>query len=109
MSTPLQLRTQSEDGRQVVIVAGEVDMESSPRLLSAIHAGLQPGAPLYVDLADVSYIDSSGIAVLVQGLRAAGRRQQSFGLRRPSKKVLAVLRLAQLLELFGIDDGNRNG
>lgn len=103
----LELRTTSEDGRQVLRVAGEVDMESSPRLLAAIKSGLRAAPALVVDLAGVRYMDSSGVAVLIQGLRAAARRQQPFALREPSDQVVAVLELAQLLPLFGLDDEGR--
>src|SRR5206468_5232839 len=78
----LQLTSAVEGDAQVLVVRGEVDMESSPRLLEAIQTGLQKGSAQVVDLAGVSYMDSSGIAVLVQGLRAAHKRALPFRLRR---------------------------
>ena len=109
MTERLQLSSAAEDGAQVLVVRGEVDMESSPRLLAAIQAGLHQGSAQVVDLAGVSYIDSSGIAVLVQGLRAARKHGLEFRLRRPSKQVTAVLQLAQLLQLFTVDDAGAKG
>lgn len=109
MNERLQISTAIADGNLVVTVHGEVDMDSSPRLLAAIQAGMGQGRTQVVDLAGVSYIDSSGIAVLVQGLRAAKKRGLEFRLREPSKQVTAVLRLAHLLQLFTIDDPGAKG
>jgi anti-sigma B factor antagonist len=109
MADRLQLESVAGDGSHAVIVRGEVDMESSPRLLAALQLGLRLGGGLVVDLEGVSYIDSSGIAVLIQGLKAANQRRQPFRLRRPSKQVNAVLQLAQLQQLFAIDDGGPGG
>ncbi len=104
MRRPLKLSSRAEASTQVVVVEGEVDMESSPRLLTAVQHAQRHGAAVVVDLADVSYVDSSGVAVLVQGLKAARKRQQEFRLRSPSKQAVAVLKLAGLLTLFVIED-----
>lgn len=110
MTERLQLAVSANaDGTGLVTVGGEVDMDSSPRLLEAIQTGLRQNRSQVVDLAGVSYIDSSGIAVLVQGLRAARKRNLELRLREPSKQVTAVLRLAQLLQLFTIDDPGAKG
>jgi anti-sigma B factor antagonist len=110
VSNRLQISTSSAADRQIIVVRGEVDMESSPQLLAALQAALQQGQAPVVDLQGVSFMDSSGVAVLVQGLRAARKRELDFRLRQPSQKVTAVLKLAQLLQLFTIDDpGARDG
>jgi anti-sigma B factor antagonist len=101
----LQLAVTNADDASLLTVSGEVDMDSSPDLLKALRDGVHQGRPMVVDLAGVAYMDSSGIAVLIQGLRAAKKRGVEFRLRAPSKPVLAVLRLAQLLQLFNIDAG----
>jgi anti-sigma B factor antagonist len=103
MSERLRLSTRHEEGAHVVVVHGEVDMESSPRLLQEIHQHVARGSRTVVDLAGVQYIDSAGIAVLVQGLKAARKRGQEFALRAPSTQVAAVLELAQLRQLFRIE------
>jgi anti-anti-sigma factor len=105
----LQLSAAAEPGARVLVVRGEVDMESAPAFLEAIQQGLRAGGAQVVDLAGVTYMDSSGIAVLVQGLRAARKRDVEFRLRAPSKPVTGVLRLAQLLQLFTIDDDGAGG
>ncbi|MCC6671588.1 MAG: STAS domain-containing protein [Planctomycetes bacterium] len=103
MTTRLQLTGGTEGHDHVVMVRGEVDMESAPRLLDEIQHGLKHASRAVVDLAGVSYIDSSGIAVLVQGLKSAMKRGKEFVLRAPSAQVAAVLKLAQLQQLFKIE------
>jgi anti-anti-sigma factor len=99
----LLVTVNAEGGDHVLLVQGEVDMESAPRLLDEIQHGLKRGARTVVDLAGVAYIDSSGIAVLVQGLKTAMKRGTEFVLRAPSAQVAAVLKLAQLQQLFRIE------
>ena len=109
MKPTLELATARTGEDLVVTVRGEVDMESSPRLLAEIQHGLKQAPRVVVDLADVAYMDSSGVAVLVQGLRAAKQGKRQFALRRPSARVAAVLELADLQGLFPIDSAPRAG
>lgn len=104
MSHELELLSRSEEGAPVLEARGEIDMQSSPRVLAEIRR-LERERRVVLDLAGVSYIDSSGVAVLIQGLKAAKRSGQQFVLRRPSAKVLAVLELADLTGLFEIEQG----
>ena len=55
-----------------------------------------------VDLSEVSYIDSSGIAALVEGLQNAKSKGRKFALVAVSKAVMAVLQLARLDRVFAI-------
>ena len=55
-----------------------------------------------VEMSEVSYIDSSGIAALVEGLQNARSKGQQFGLVGVSKAVMAVLQLARLDRVFPI-------
>lgn len=103
MNDLLRLRTVAAADEHVVHASGEVDMASSPRLLTALQQALHQAPRLAVDLADVAYMDSSGVAVLIQGLKAARQAKKPFVLRRPSARVLAVLELADLASLFTIE------
>ena len=58
-------------------------------------------------LASVGYMDSSGVATLVEGLRAAKNSGKAFMLQMPSQSVMKVLQLARLDTIFTIMlDGN---
>jgi anti-sigma B factor antagonist len=90
-----------------LVVAGQVDMAVSPRLWEEMRKPLAAKEPLRVVLKDVTYIDSSGIAVLVQGYKLARKSSVSFVLVEPSAAVAAVLDLANLRELFSIEDARK--
>ena len=50
----------------------------------------------------VSYIDSSGVAVLVEGHQTASKLDLQFGLVAPSRAVMDVLKLARMEEILSI-------
>ena len=94
--------TRDEHGYRIVTVAGEVDLSWSSEVRAAILAGLDAKKPVLVDLAAVSYIDSSGIASFVEGYQRARKQRLQFGLVAVSAPVLAVLKLARLETVFPI-------
>jgi anti-sigma B factor antagonist len=97
--------------RCVLRVQGEIDLESSPTMWSRIQEHLAAESEVWVQLSGVEYMDSSGIAVLVQGHKHAGRSGRVFGLLDPSPKVRTLIELAQLHRLFRIeqtDDGSES-
>lgn len=111
MRTKLEVLTRDENGSRILSIRGEVDMESSPRVLEAIRAGLGRASSLKLDLGGVSYIDSSGIAVLIQGLKIARRDdpEYSYVLRNVSQQVMSVIELSQLKDLFDFETSGEEG
>lgn len=89
-------------GYAVVGLHGEIDLHSSPDARRLILECLQDGRPTLVDMADVAYIDSSGVASLVEGFQLARARGLDFGLVGVGGAVLNVLRLARLDQVFPI-------
>ena len=108
MGRRLEFSVREQDGRTILDVQGEIDLESSPKLWSGIrdHLSSAGAAGLWVELGAVDYIDSSGIAVLVQGHKHASRAKQVFGLLNPSGKVKSLIELSQLHKLFRIEEQN---
>jgi anti-sigma B factor antagonist len=86
----------------VVRLRGEVDLSWSQQVRKAILAALGSTGKVGVEMSEVSYIDSSGIAALVEGLQNARSKGQKFGLVGVSKAVMAVLQLARLDRVFPI-------
>lgn len=84
-------------GRYSVLdLAGDVDLSSSPDAREQILRCLEDGQQLLVDLSSVSHIDSSGVAILVEGHLTARKKGLHFGLVAPSRAVMDVLRLARM-------------
>lgn len=96
------LSSNEELGFRVVSVGGEVDLSWSPQLRKAILDALATRKPVAVNLSQVSYIDSSGIAALVEGFQQARGKNQRFALVAISSAVRAVLELARLDRVFPI-------
>lgn len=88
----------------VVVLGGEVDLSWSQDVRRAVLDALAASPKAAVELSAVSYIDSSGIAALVEGFQTARGRGQEFVLLSASREVLAVLRLARLDKVFRIVD-----
>jgi anti-sigma B factor antagonist len=87
-------------------VSGDIDLATSPELRKALLRELREArAPRVVlNLKQVRYIDSSGVASLVEGLKASrdvGSRFVLFGL---NKTIREVLQLSKLLRIFEIYD-----
>jgi anti-sigma B factor antagonist len=92
--------SEDRDGYLVVCVRGEVDLSWSQQVRDAILAALGRGNAVGVELSQVLYIDSSGIAALVEGFQTARGKGKRFGLIAASAPVLAVLQLARLDKVF---------
>jgi anti-sigma B factor antagonist len=86
----------------IVSLAGDVDMQYSPKAREQILAQLSDRHHLLVDLSAVSYIDSSGVATLVEGYQLAKNNSLEFGLVGVSDKAMQVLQLARLDKVFVI-------
>lgn len=97
-----QCSTESRGAWSVVVLSGEVDLSWSQQVRRAVLDALAGADSVAVDLAQVGYIDSSGIAALVEGFQSARGRGKSFVLLAPSDAVLAVLKLARLDKVFRI-------
>ena len=101
MSThPNGVARENGDGYVLVRLSGEVDLSWSQDVRRAVLDALAGGEPVGVELSAVSYIDSSGIAALVEGFQQARTRGKRFALVATSDAVRAVLELARLDRVF---------
>ena len=81
-------------------LCGEVDLSCSPQAREQILKELKKGKKIFVDLSAVEYIDSSGVASLVEGFQMARSQNQAFALVGVSKAAMQVLHLARLDKVF---------
>jgi len=96
-----------EDGvHSVICLTGEVDMHSSPAARGQILNLLNTGHNVLVDLSQVTYIDSSGVASLVEGYQLARKNGRQFALVGVNDAALQVLQLARLDKVFPIHDAS---
>ncbi len=107
----LKLDKRETDQGVIITVDGEVDLYTSRDLRTAILAASpRNNKTLAVDLRHVPYMDSSGVATLVEGLKRAGQTGAAFVLLAPSSAVMKVLQLSRLDTVFDIlADPERRG
>ena len=97
MDEALTIEVGQEQGYAIVTVAGEIDISTVSRLRERLFERATSGAPLVVDLGQVSFIDSVGLAVLVGAANRAAVHGGSL------RVVCARPRIRQLLRLTGLD------
>lgn len=91
-----------QSGRVVVALTGEIDMENAPQVRRALLDNMKQKRDILVDLSQVTYIDSSGIASLIEGLQAARKQKNDLALVSVSQRARRVLELARLDKVFTI-------
>ncbi|WP_374384959.1 STAS domain-containing protein [Dongia sp.] len=91
-----------EQGKIVVALEGDIDLENAGDVRKALLASLKQKKDLLVDMSGVDYIDSSGIASLVEGLQVARKQKNELSLVAVSPRARRVLELARLDKVFTI-------
>ena len=87
--------TERSGGLITVAPVGDIDVSTAPLLEAAIAEALDanPGAEVCVDLSGVTFLDSSGIAALLRGRRAADGRRTVYRVAGAHGITLQVLEL----------------
>lgn len=92
-----------EEGDALVAsFSGEVDLEHSPAARQVLLDCVARGKKVLVDLSEVAYIDSSGVASLVEAFQLAKKAGLEFGLVAVNASPMRVLELARLDKVFTI-------
>ena len=85
-----------------IILSGEIDLDLSPQVRENIKQSFENCKSLSVDLGKVSYIDSSGVAALVEGMQISKKAGKEFSLINVSNEVMKVIKLAHLDKIFNV-------
>ncbi len=91
-----------EGDTTIVALSGDVDLDSSPQLRTVLLESVREKREILVEMSAVSYIDSSGIASLVEAYQSARRDSTRFALVAVSDAAMRVLELARLEQVFCI-------
>jgi len=89
----------------ILDVTGNIDMSNSPEVRKALLQEIRAkrSTRVILNLTSVEYIDSSGVASLIEGLKASresGLRFVLFGLNESAREVLKISRLLKLFEIY---------
>lgn len=97
----MEIRAKEGD-RWELAVNGEVDADNCDELLAAVLNTTSQSGPLYLDLSELAFIDSSGISALLKIKSELETRGHTLQLQAPTESVHRVLEITGLLEAFGL-------
>ena len=93
-----------ENRAAVVRIEGEIEFATAPRLRATLLDLAQDGAaPVVVDLAQVTFLDSAGISLLIQAKKRLASGDSDLVLRAPQPHIRRVLEISGVTELFRIE------
>jgi len=85
-----------------LFLSGEIDLDNSTQVRENIKDLIDKVKTIEVQLSKVNYIDSSGIAALVEGMQLSKSGSKEFCLTDVSNEVMKVIKLAHLDKIFKI-------
>lgn len=101
----MQISVRLMDNATIVDVSGDIDLATSPEVRKVLLHEVRDNhrARVVLNLSEVRYIDSSGVASLVESLKASrdiGSRFILVGLSGPAREVLQLSRLVKVFEIY---------
>jgi anti-anti-sigma factor len=93
----------TEDGTAVVDMSGLLDRSAETTLTTAFGEALDAGGAIALNFGEVTYINSTGIALVVGALaraRAAGRAVRAFGLTEHYREIFTITRLSDFMGIY---------
>ena len=101
----LSLETREVADRTVVTVGGEIDVYTAPKLRDKITELVNAGHhDLLVDMEKVEFLDSTGLGVLVGGLKKIRAQDGTMALICSQDRLLKIFRITGLAKVFTIHD-----
>jgi anti-sigma B factor antagonist len=101
----LKLDHHSKDGIEIVDVEGEIDVYTAPRLRELLIELVNSRFyQLVVNMEKVEFLDSTGLGVLVGGLKRVRAHDGSLDLVCTQERILKIFRITGLTKVFGIHD-----
>ena len=105
----MQISARYSDNTTIFDVSGDIDLANSPEVRKALLREVREKRTprVVMNLSNVRYIDSSGVASLVEGLKASrdlNLRLILFGLSPSAREVLQLSRLLKIFEVYDNED-----
>jgi anti-sigma B factor antagonist len=109
--TPLEIEAVADDGETArLVLSGELDLATVPRVEQAVDATLAQGArTLVIDLSRLGFIDSSGLRLFIVLHQRAGAEGWRLSLIRPQKQAMTVFEVSGLEENLPFSESARPG
>ena len=99
-----ELAEEDDDaGAYIICVRGEIHVTTAPRFAERLTAAIESGkTALVLDMTGVEFIDSTGLSVLLNGLRLVGQRRGRLALVCANPTVLRLFQITNLDSTFDI-------
>lgn len=91
----------------VVVVAGEIDLSNAAEFRLVVEQAVEDHDRLVIDLRETSFMDSTGLAVLLAAHRRLGRKREALVIRDPAPIVSKLLDVSGFGQLVDIRTGGR--
>jgi len=99
----LELETTQRDGQTVLTVRGEIDVYTAPRLRQAIVDLVDAGSVnIVIDMDKVDFLDSTGLGVLVEGLKRVRTRGGDLSIVVTQDKIVKIFEITGLNKAFSL-------
>jgi anti-sigma B factor antagonist len=99
----LDLETSTQGAATVISLRGEIDVYTAPRLRQTLIDLISEGASdIVVDMSGVDFLDSTGLGVLVGGLKRVKAKEGSLKLVVTQEKILKIFDITGLTKVFPI-------
>jgi anti-sigma B factor antagonist len=86
-----------------VVISGDIEMMTIKELKEKLlDLGNEADKDIQLDLANVDYIDSSGVGVLISLMKLQKKKGKTLKIDKVSDKVLSVLKLSSLSDVFDL-------
>jgi anti-sigma B factor antagonist len=100
----MRLISDTQERVRILALGGEIDLHFAPVFRALLEQPTEvPTQALVLDLSEVTFIDSTGIAVIIAHLRSATRRSNAFcigGMSDVVKEIFEVIKLEKAMPVF---------
>jgi anti-sigma B factor antagonist len=99
----LNVERNSDGEVEVVAVSGEIDIASAPRLITGLNDAVgNCELPVVVDLTEVGFMDSTGLALLLNAHRRLSRRGKGFAVACEDGPVRRVFTITDMVDVLQV-------
>ena len=100
---PVAVERTSRDGVDVLFVEGEIDVASAPRLIAALNEAVAEAArSVIIDLTSVGFMDSTGLALLINAHRRLAIRRKGFAVVCPAGPLRRVFEITDMVDTLRV-------